>query len=193
MATKSVPEECGTSPSADAANADTGEGSRAQQERTATDISGTRTTGKRKTEVSKWTKRRRILAASLLLGFLGVIWISSQTSYLHTCEDLVARVGRAPLATSCRPLSVTDGPIIALLVVAGVLLLPEVSVLEIPGVIRLERELREQGERQRDIMAAINRLEISQHQEFNLNFYAKLGELVGEQSEKRRQFESDAT
>lgn len=192
MATNSVPEKRKPSPSANAATAEPSESSTAQPEGATAGLTDAPAAGERQAELSKWIKRRRILVALLLLGFVAAIWVSFQTSYLHTCEDFVARVGKMPLATSCRPLSVTDGPMIALLIVIGILLLPEVSALEIPGVIRLERELKEQGEKQREIMAAINRLEISQHQEFHLNFDAKLGELVGEQAEKRRQFESDA-
>ena len=140
-----------------------------------------------------WKKTRRTLATISLVALVATMWVSSQTHYLRTCDDLVARVGTAPLVSSCRPLSVTDAPMIVILIVVGILLFPELSALEIPGVIRLEKELEEQARRQDDIVAAIHRLEVSQHQQVNVLVAARVGELVGEQSEKRRRFESDAS
>lgn len=142
---------------------------------------------------ARTTLARRLVAVALLLGFVGAIWVSFETRYLHTCEDVVARVGTVPLVPSCRPLSLTDTPMVAMLILAGILLFPELSALEIPGVVRLERQLKEQARRQEDIVAAIHRLEISQHQQVNVLVAAKVGELVGEQDEKRRRFESDAS
>jgi hypothetical protein len=84
---------------------------------------------------------------------------------------------------------------LAVLIIVGILLLPEITVLEIPGVLRLERELKDQAKRQDDILATVNRLEISQRQHqqvYNVFDAAKLAELVGLQDEKRQQFESDA-
>lgn len=137
-------------------------------------------------------KARRAAVAILLAGFVTAIWVSFGTSHLRACGDLVARVGSAPLVPSCRPLSVTDAPMLAVLIVAAVLLLPELSALEIPGVIRLERQLKEQARRQDDIVAAIHRLEVSQNQQVNVLVAARVGELVGEQDEKRRRFESES-
>ena len=52
------------------------------------------------------------------------------------CEEQFARVGSAPLVEACHPLSMTDAPVLALVIVAGLLLLPDLSALEIPGVVR---------------------------------------------------------
>lgn len=137
---------------------------------------------------------RRGLAAALVLGWLAVVWVSFQTPYLHICDDQVARVGGAALVRSCRPLSITDAPMLALLVGAGVLLLPDVSALEIPGVLRLEKQLKETARRQEDLVAMVQRLEVSQRQQVvNVFDVAKLAELVGLQYEKRQRFDSDAS
>lgn len=143
--------------------------------------------------VSGSMKARRIVTAILLAGVVAAIWVSFETHHLRTCQVLVARVGTAPLASSCRPLSVTDAPMLAVLIVVGILLIPELSALEIPGVIRLERQLKQQARRQDEVVAAIQRLEISQHQQVNVLVAARVGELVGEQDEKRRRFESESS
>ncbi len=133
---------------------------------------------------------------ALLLGWVVVVWVSFQTSYLHTCDDQVARVGGEALVRSCRPLSITDTPTLALLVAVGVLLLPDLSALEIPGVLRLERQIKEQAKRQDEIVAMVHRLEVAQHQEVNVyaaaTDAAKVVELAAQQEEKRRLFGSDA-
>jgi hypothetical protein len=148
-----------------------------------------------KEPVSHLTMARRGVAAALLVGWLVVVWVSFQTPYLHTCDDEVARVGNKALVQFCRPLSITDPPLLALLVVAGALLLPDLSALEIPGVFRLERQLKEQARRQDEIVAMIHRLEVTQHQQvYNVFDAALIGELVARQAEKERQFlEPDAS
>lgn len=142
------------------------------------------------------TVARRGAAVALLLGWLVVLWISFQTPYLHTCDDQVARVGSAALATSCKPLSISDAPTLALLVAACVLLLPDLSAVEIPGLFRLERQLKEQDvrqqERQAEIVGMINRLEVNQSV-YNVFDIARLAELVGLQNEKRQRFDTDAS
>lgn len=149
-------------------------------------------------------KARRVAVAVALLTALFVVWFSFLTSHLQTCDDQVAEVGRAALVKSCRPMTVTDAPILALLIVAGLLLWPELAALEIFGVFRLERRIEAQAKRQEDIVTMIHRLEVSisqqqsqeQRTQVNLNLVsqtaARAGELAVLQDEKREQFESDA-
>lgn len=149
-------------------------------------------------QTSGWTKARRTAAAAMLLGWVVVVWISFQTPFLHACDDQVARVGGAALVRSCRPLSITDAPTLALLVGAGVLLFADLSALEIPGVLRLERQVKEQAKRQDEIVAMVHRLEVVQRQRQEVNVYtaaedaAKVVELAAQQEEKRHLFGSDA-
>lgn len=130
----------------------------------------------------------------LLLGWLAVLLISAFTPHLQVCSDEVARVGSAALARSCGSLSFTDAPSLAVLVIVGLLLLPDLSSLEIPGILRVERKIEAQARRQDDIVAMIHRLEASQHVEVNYNEVGsrsvKVGELAAVQDEKREQFES---
>lgn len=139
-------------------------------------------------------RARRGLAAVLLAGWLAALVISTFTSQLQVCSDEVARVGGTALAKSCGSLSFTDAPSLAVLVIVGMLLLPDLSSLEIPGIVRVERKLEEQARRQDDIVAMIQRLDVSQHVEVNYNEVgsksAVLGELAAVQDEKRAQFES---
>lgn len=144
---------------------------------------------------------RRGLVAVLLSGWLTMLLVSAFTPHIHTCDDEVAQVGNAALVQSCRSLSVTDAPSLAVLVIVGILLLPDLSVLEVLGVLRVERKLEEQTRRQDDIVRMINRLEMSitQRVENTTNIYnevssrsERVGELISLQNEKREQFESPA-
>jgi hypothetical protein len=145
---------------------------------------------------SHLTTVRRGAVAALLLGWLVVLWISFETPDLHTCVDQIARVGNSALVRSCQPLSITDAPALALLIAAGLLLLPDLSAFEIFGLFRLERQIQEQARRQGDILAAIHKLEVSQRVEVYNQVgatAARVGELAVLQDEKRESFESDAT
>jgi hypothetical protein len=139
-----------------------------------------------------------VLVAILLLGWLAALVISTFTPHLQVCSDEVARVGSTALAKSCGSLSFTDAPSVAALVAIGLLLLPDLSSLEIPGILRVERKLTEQAERQTEIIAMIHRLEVSQRVEVN-NYNevssrsARVGELAALQDEKREKFESSAS
>lgn len=176
----------------------------------ATGTPGTETTnpatdGEASKQTSPWVAARRLIALVLLLGWVALLWISLETRHLHICDDQVARVGNTALVRSCRPLSVTDAPMLAILVIAGVLLLPtDLSVLEIPGVLRLERQLKEQAKRQDDMAAMIHRLEVSQNQNQQVTIKVetvervaetavRVGELASQQDEKRQRFDSDAS
>ena len=144
------------------------------------------------------TRARRLLAVGLLAAWIAVLLVSSLTSSLRTCDDEIARVGSTALVRSCVPLSFTAAPSLAVLIIVGILILPDLSALEIPGVLRVERKLEEQAKRQDDIFAMIHRLEMSQRVEVhNYNDVGasamKVGELVALQDEKREQFDSDAS
>ena len=146
------------------------------------------------------TVTRRLLAACLFGAGLGLVSVSSLTSSLHTCVDQIARVGTVPTVRTCDPLSITDAPILVLLIGAVALLVPDLmkhlTGLEIPGVLRIESKVEEQGRRQEDIMRLIQQIQVSQNQNQNQQVIfsiAELAELVGLQPEKRRRFESDAS
>jgi hypothetical protein len=139
---------------------------------------------------------RRSVAIALFTSWLAVLWISFLTPHLHTCSDEVARVGSTALATSCGPLSITDAPSLALIISACALLVPDLSALEISGLFRLERQIKEQEvrqqQRQAEIVGLIQRLEVRQNV-YNVFGIARLAELVGEQDEKRQRFDTDAS
>jgi hypothetical protein len=151
----------------------------------------------------RMAKVRRGLAAALLLGWLVTLFVSTlNPSGLHVCDDEIARVGSTALVKTCRPLAITDAPMLAVLVIVGILLFPDLSALEIPGVLRVERKLEQQARRQDEIVATVHRLEASQQQQqqqqvYNYNVVgaaaAKLGELAALQGEKREHFDSDAS
>jgi hypothetical protein len=100
------------------------------------------------------------------------------------------------LATSCRRLSISDAPSLALLAAACAFLLPDLSAIEVPGLFRLERQLKKQGrrqvERQAEIVEMIHRLEVNQSV-YNVFDVAQLADLVVRQNERRQRIDTDAS
>jgi hypothetical protein len=120
---------------------------------------------------------RRILAGLLVAAWIAATWISFETSYLQVCTDQIVRVGNAPLVRSCDPLSLTDAPLLVLVGAAVLLLLPDVSSLEIPGILRLERRIESQVNRQEKIAEEIkNLVQQNQHQRQESNVYVLASE-----------------
>jgi hypothetical protein len=145
---------------------------------------------------------RRVLAIVFILSWASISWISYQTSHLQQCQEQVARVGSAALVKSCGPLSLTDPPMLALLIVACVLILPDLSSIEIPGVIRLEREIEKQAIRQDELAGMVQNLTVQQQaslvSQTNITLgavesaasdAAKAGRLVAGIDEKNKSFE----
>jgi hypothetical protein len=158
--------------------------------------------GRQPERASTATLARRGLAFALLAGWLAMLMVSAWTAHLQVCNDEVARVGGTALVRSCGSLSITDAPSLALLVIFGVLLLPDLSALEIPGILRVERKLEEQARRQDDFTAMIQRLEVSIAQRVEVNTYyferrvsdaVKAGELIALQDEKIKEFNAPTT
>jgi hypothetical protein len=90
---------------------------------------------------------RRLVAFALLGGLVAVVVWSNLTGHLRVCDDLVARVGSQPVVRSCRPLSTTDAPVIALFVFIGALFFPDLTSIKIAGVVELAREVKQQETR----------------------------------------------
>jgi hypothetical protein len=58
-----------------------------------------------------------------------------------------------------------DNPAIWILVIAAVVcLLPEWSVFEIPGILRVEKKVEEQGRRQDEMLHLLQQINVSQNQ-----------------------------
>lgn len=121
-------------------------------------------------KVRKLAIARRLTAAAFLLAWVVVAWVSYQTPYLHSCSEQVVRVGSSPLVRSCDPLSLLDAPMLVLLVAAVLLLVPDMSAIEVPGILRLERQVAEQSRRQDELSRMFQdlKLDIRSHQ--NIDF-----------------------
>lgn len=147
------------------------------------------------------TIARRVLASMFLLGWVVVAWVSYQTPYLQACSDQIARVGNSPLIRSCEPLSLVDAPMLVLLVAGVILLLPDLTAIEIPGFLRLERQVAEQGRRQDELFRMIQEVKFDIRAIQNIDFRpttniynqtaertAKAQRLIDENSEKNKLF-----
>lgn len=88
-----------------------------------------------------WWKPVRWSAAMLLLvaGIVGII-ISRWT----VCEERLATVGGQAVVRVCRPPALTDLPVVTGLLVALLLLLPDMVEIGIPGFISLKRRVEDQ-------------------------------------------------
>jgi len=119
---------------------------------------------------------RRLGAAIFFLAALTLTLVSSFTSYLQTCADQVVRVGNVPTVRTCGPMSIDTPPVLILIIAAGVCLLPEWNVFEIPGFLRVERKIEEQGKkveeqgrRQDEIVRILQQVQQTQNLSVSLN------------------------
>lgn len=107
---------------------------------------------------------RRAAAACFFAAALVLTLISSFTPYLQTCAEQITRVGTVPTVHTCDSMSI-DNPAIWILVIAAVVcLLPEWSVFEIPGILRVEKKVEEQGRRQDEMLHLLQQINVSQNQ-----------------------------
>jgi hypothetical protein len=132
------------------------------------------------------------VAACFFAAALVLILVSSFTHYAQICTDQIARVGTVPAVRSCEPMSITAAPIIALLIGAVVLLVRDVSSVEIPGVVRIENQIKEQARRQEELIGLVQNIRISQGQYTFIGLgLPEITELLKRLPEKREEFESD--
>jgi hypothetical protein len=90
-------------------------------------------------------------------------------------------------------MSITAAPIMALLIGAVVLLLPDVSSVEIPGIVRIESQVKEQIRRQEELIGLVQNIRMSQGQYMFIGFpgLPEIVEMLNRQPAKRQGFESD--
>jgi hypothetical protein len=128
--------------------------------------------------VAKYSRiLRRLAAAGFFLTSLAFTLISNFTSHLQVCEEQIARVGSVPTVRTCGSMSIDSAPILILVIAAGVCLLPEWNVLEIPGVLRVEKKVNEQGRRQEEILRILQQINISQRQNLTVAIIRSIDEL----------------
>lgn len=132
--------------------------------------------------VGRWLAQphllRRLAAAGFFAAALVLILISSFTSHLQTCAEQIARVGTVPTMRTCDPMSIDTAPVLILVIAAGVCLLPEWNVFEIPGVLRVEKKVEEQGRRQEEMFhLLLQQINVSQHQNLTVAIVRSIEEL----------------
>jgi hypothetical protein len=134
------------------------------------------------------------VAAFFFAAALVFIFVSNFTHYAQDCTDQIARVGTVPTIRSCGPMSITDAPIIALLIGAVMLLLPDVSSVEIPGIVRIENQIKEhedrQEKRQEELIGLVQNIRMSQGQYMFIGA-SDIIEMLNRLPEKNQDFESD--
>jgi hypothetical protein len=111
---------------------------------------------------------RRFAAAGFFVAALTLTLISSLSAHLQVCSEQIARVGTIPAVRTCDSMSINTAPILILVIAAGVCLLPEWSVFEIPGVLRVEKKVEEQGRRQEEMLRILQQINVSQSQNITL-------------------------
>jgi hypothetical protein len=87
-------------------------------------------------------------------------------------------------------MSITAAPVLALLIGAVVLLLPDVSSVEIPGIVRIENQIKEQASRQEELIGLVQNIRMSQGQYMFIGLQ-EIIDMLNRQQEKRQDFESD--
>lgn len=98
------------------------------------------------------------------------------------------------MVRSCEPISITDAPVIALVIGAVVLLLPDVASVEIPGIVRIENRIKEQEEkqeeRQKELVGLVQNIKMSQGQ-YMIIGVPEMVEMLKRAPEKQEELNSD--
>ena len=89
-----------------------------------------------------------ILGTGVLVGAGSTLVVSQYVDWARPCVTVVARVGTSPLVTDCRPLQVTDPPIVVSVALAAALFAPALQEVELFGILTLRRRLDESEGRQ---------------------------------------------
>lgn len=95
--------------------------------------------------LARWTA-----AGLLLVGLAVATALSGSTRYLRLCSP------NAEGVYLCRPMGLTDAPVVAIFALVGLLLLPDLSRVKIGGVLELERLVAETN---RNVQAADVKIE----------------------------------
>jgi hypothetical protein len=93
----------------------------------------------RRKRIFDWT--RRVLVGFVLLGSVALTWGRT------VCGDALASTGDQGVVRVCRPVAITDAPVLGGLLLILLLLLPDLSEIGIPGFLSLKRQVREQESR----------------------------------------------
>jgi hypothetical protein len=74
-------------------------------------------------------------------------------------------------------MSIDTAPVLILIIAAGVCLLPEWNVFEIPGVLRVEKKVAEQGRRQDEMLRLLQQINVSQRQNLTVALIRSIDDL----------------
>jgi hypothetical protein len=97
----------------------------------------------------------------ILVALIVLTLVSDLTPHLRVCDELVARVGAVPAVRTCRPLELSDLPIVLGLIMIIGLVAPDFKRVSIAGVVELEREVHEQGQRVEGLASKIEQLAVA--------------------------------
>lgn len=100
-------------------------------------------------------------AALLLAALIVATTVSHLTPHWRVCDDVVVRVGTLPTVRSCRPLAITDTPVVLGLIFIIGLIAPDFRRISVAGVLELEREVHDQERRLEALAAKIDVLTIN--------------------------------
>ena len=122
----------------------------------------------------RWKVGRWIAASAILVTLIVLTLLSALTPHLRVCDEVVARVGTLPTIRTCRPLELTDLPVVLGLILIIGLVAPDFKRVSIAGVVELEREVREQGHRVENLAGKIEQLTISASSaRASINYYER--------------------
>jgi hypothetical protein len=94
---------------------------------------------------------RRGIAYLLAVALVGVV-IGGYFG-LHVCRDAIATVGTKAVVQTCGPIGVIDLAPVAVLI--ALLLIPDLSQVDLFGVISLHREVKEVGRKQEQVVSEL--------------------------------------
>lgn len=88
---------------------------------------------------------RRLVAGALLLGAICFVTVSNLQGKWRVCEETSTTTeGKISTTKKCRPIVVTDAPIVLLTILMTALVAPDLAKIKIAGLLEVERKIDEQ-------------------------------------------------
>lgn len=101
------------------------------------------------------------LGAVLLAAVVTGVTVLALAGKLMVCEQRLATVGIRPVVDVCRAVSLTDVPVLLVVVALLLLFMQGVTRISIPGLVELERKVADQAETQSTLENEVAALRLS--------------------------------
>jgi hypothetical protein len=113
-------------------------------------------------EDTVWDHLRRLFSVILVAGLLWTVSQSTRGDGFQVCSEELVGSGQQTTVEICRPLELTDPPVVIGFLLALGPLAPDIGKLQLGGLLTLERRVHEAEQAQKELSGQVQALAISQ-------------------------------